>query len=143
MFSSIHNNIYIANVFSAQMSLRYVNTCLLLLIHFRNICKGRSPLVVPEEDCPLQECQCPKLPRQVRSPAAAWFIVLNTLCSSNTCLKCVMSFMFLSFLSGIRQTNLRHLFHFSSTVRKDQKKYIVIITSLPERLTVKQLHTLF
>ncbi|TMS04734.1 Alpha-actinin-2 [Larimichthys crocea] len=34
--------------------------------HFsgRNICQRRSSAVVSEKDCPLQECQCPKLPCQ-------------------------------------------------------------------------------
>lgn len=40
----------------------------------RNICKGGSPLVVSEKDCPLQERQCPELPHQVKALHWFWFL---------------------------------------------------------------------
>lgn len=39
-----------------------------LYLHlFRDLCQGGSVAVVPEEDCPLQECECAELPHQVSS----------------------------------------------------------------------------
>lgn len=42
-----------------------VSTSVMSPFFLRNICQGGPPPVVSEKDCPLQECECTKLPCQV------------------------------------------------------------------------------
>lgn len=44
---------------------RQNSTSVMSPFFLRNICQGGPPPVVSEKDCPLQECKCTKLPRQV------------------------------------------------------------------------------
>ena len=45
--------------------LGYISLHVLIIFPYRNVGQGRIAPLVSEKDCPLQECQCSKLPHEV------------------------------------------------------------------------------